>query len=824
MTDLRTAAALLGGEVSGGQILCPGPGHSKADRSLSVKFDPSDPDKIVVHSFCGDDWKACDQHVRELLGMKPWKPNGNGHAQPRQAEPDPWDWKPLVPCPDDAPVLSENDMAQRAPAGFVFTSCWPYRDAGGRLLGFVARYDSPEDKTFLPFTLCEAKGLRQWRTKGFPEPRPLYGLETLAARPDAPVLVVEGEKKCEPARSRFPDFTCVASSNGAQSAKKADWSPLAGRHVTVWPDADKPGAEYAANVAALVMQAGAESAFIVDTHGLPEGWDLADELPEGTTDADLARRLAEAKPPQAKETGTTKPSATTGDAEVDVDIMRLARLTVVEYERQRAAAAAKLGIRTSVLDKLVRAARTASEPPKEATKKDTAGSSVIFDELEPWPEPVTGAQLLDDLAAAIAAHVILPPGGADAVALWLAHAHAHDMAAISPILAITSPTPECGKTTLLSLLGKLTPRPLPTSNVTAAALFRAVDKWRPTLLVDEADTFLSASDDLRGCINSGHNRAAAYVLRCDGEDNEPRRFTTWAPKAIALIGKLPPTTASRAIHIPLRRMITTETVKPAREDRMDYLVPLNRRLARWVADNEAALRAADPDMPTTLTGRRADNWRALVAIADVAGGDWPARSRKAAEALTAKDANATRGIMLLSDIRDIFADKGVDKIFSKDLATTLGGMLDRPWPEWIKGKPITDRQIAALLEPFEIQPRNVRIGTEQSKGYKLEQFEDAFSRYLAASAPCNGQTTVPPSQSSIFNDLGVNLSVPPGIDGTDKMSAKPLKSNDWDGGTVEKPLHPPAAREEAQADAGDAQQPIQSGSDNSAAPTVRIIL
>ena len=165
-------------------------------------------------------------------------------------------------------------------------------------------------------------------------------------------------------------------------------------------------------------------------------------------------------------------------------------------------------------------------------------------------------------------HVVLPVGGADAAALWTLHAHAHDTAAISPILAITSPTPECGKTTLLTLLGALVPKPLAASNITAAPLFRAVEKWRPTLLIDEADTFLRDSDELRGIINSGHNRGAAFVIRSVGDDHEPRQFMTWAPKVIALIGKLPPTLASRAIHIEMRRLGPGETVEPVRADRL----------------------------------------------------------------------------------------------------------------------------------------------------------------------------------------------------------------------------------------------------------------
>lgn len=130
--------------------------------------------------------------------------------------------------------------------------------------------------------------------------------------------------------------------------------------------------------------------------------------------------------------------------------------------------------------------------------------------------------MLDQIAAAASRHLVLPAGAADAVALWILHAHAHDTAAISPILAFTSPTPECGKTTAPILLSALVPRPLPASNITAAAIFWGVEKWMPTLLIDEADTFLRDSDDLRGVLNSGHCRSGAFVIRTHGKDHEPR--------------------------------------------------------------------------------------------------------------------------------------------------------------------------------------------------------------------------------------------------------------------------------------------------------------
>ena len=104
---------------------------------------------------------------------------------------------------------------------------------------------------------------------------------------------------------------------------------------------------------------------------------------------------------------------------------------------------------------------------------------------------------------------MLPDGGAEIIALWAVFTHCHDLFDISPLVAVTSATPECGKTTLLRSLKAVAARAISASNITAAALFRAMEKWKPTLLVDEADTFIGDRDELRGVINSGHERSAA---------------------------------------------------------------------------------------------------------------------------------------------------------------------------------------------------------------------------------------------------------------------------------------------------------------------------
>ena len=123
--------------------------------------------------------------------------------------------------------------------------------------------------------------------------------------------------------------------------------------------------------------------------------------------------------------------------------------------------------------------------------------------------PGDGAELLDEIRDTSAKHVVLPDGGAEAIALWVLFAHCHDCFDVSPLLAFTSATPECGKSTVLTLIGVLVPRALSASNITPAAVFRTVEKWHPTLIIDEADTFIGDNDELRGILNCGHHRANA---------------------------------------------------------------------------------------------------------------------------------------------------------------------------------------------------------------------------------------------------------------------------------------------------------------------------
>jgi putative DNA primase/helicase len=379
---------------------------------------------------------------------------------------------------------------------------------------------------------------------------------------------------------------------------------------------------------------------------------------------------------------------------------------------------------------LVDAALGTAAPSDAATGQ---GTVLTLTDPRPWPDPVNGAKLLDEIARIFTRYVVLPEGGADAAALWVLHTYLIFVLYVSPILALTSPQKRCGKSTLLDVLRALVHRAVGASNISAAALFRVIEKLTPTLLIDEADTFLADHEELRGILNAGHTRSTAQVVRTVGDDHEPRIFGTFCPKAIAAIGVLPGTIEDRAIIVRMQRRAPGESIERLRRDHIDAELELLRRMVgRWAADNATVIGDADPDVSTMLNDRAADNWRPLLAIADAAGGDWPARARKAALLLSGEAADDSDvKVQLLSDLRDIFTERDADKLPSETLVEDLVKLETRPWAEWRRGgKPLTLNGLARLLKLFAIHPKTVRIGVQTPKGYDRSDFSDAWERYV----------------------------------------------------------------------------------------------
>jgi len=422
----------------------------------------------------------------------------------------------------------------------------------------------------------------------------------------------------------------------------------------------------------------------------------------------------------------------------DGRIAGLAVLGPVEYDKVRQQEAQTLGIRVSTLDGEVAKLRS------NGNDADIQGKALFLKDPEPWPDPVDGDALLVELVAFYGASLTLPPGAELVLPLWTLFAHAHDAFQVSPNLAFTSPVPGCGKSWSLVLLGAVTPRPLPSANVTTAAVYRTIEKYGgPTFLLDEADTYIKDRDELRGVLNSGWLRPQAYIVRCDGDDHEPRLFSTWGPKAIASIGKLPSTLSDRCLEIPMDKQTPAE--EKARQGRKASLEglrafePLRRKCWRWAQDHREALRKAPrPGMPPGIANRRADNCRPLLAIADAIGGEWTFLARGALLELFGIAGGHEQEIklQLLTDISVIFRTAGAEALPTKDLLAQLVEIEDSPWGEWGKsGKPLSAHGLAQLLKGFRIYHTKVRIGRETPWSYERKSFEEAFARYLSTPTP-----------------------------------------------------------------------------------------
>jgi hypothetical protein len=439
---------------------------------------------------------------------------------------------------------------------------------------------------------------------------------------------------------------------------------------------------------------------------------------------------------------TRYPAGGIGNDVDDEELIRhLAELPSIEYDRVRKTAAKRLGIRPSTLDALVANERSG--------KYDDLGLS----DIEPWSSPVDPAELLSDIANTVRRYIVCQAETADAVALWVAMTWLIDVVQVAPLAVIAAPEKRCGKSQLLTLIGKLSYRPLAASNITPAALFRTIETWHPTLLIDETDSFLKDNEELRGIINAGHTRDSAYVVRVVGEDLRPARFSVWGAKALAGIGHLADTLMDRAILLELRRKLPHERVERLRHADPGLFEELASKLARFADDYREQVRHARPELPESLNDRAQDNWEPLFAIADVAGGDWPARARQTALKLSGTEsAVMSTGTQLLADIREVFETRGVDRIATWRLVEELCADSERPWSTYNRGKPITSRQVAKFLGNYGIASTTIRAGSEVLRGYRRDAFEEAFARYLPADPPSGNVTTL---QGRKFKDFGV---------------------------------------------------------------------
>jgi hypothetical protein len=354
-------------------------------------------------------------------------------------------------------------------------------------------------------------------------------------------------------------------------------------------------------------------------------------------------------------------------------------------------------------------------------------------------------RLLDDTEAFFRRHVLVGNLEACTMTLWAAHTYVYDTARATPYLHFWSPDPGSGKTTALEVLEVVTRCGMTADDLTGAALFRLIDKRRPTLLFDEVDGVFAkkasdSAEDLRKVLNSGY-RKGKKVFRIGGHSHEIQEFDVYCPKALAGLRELPGTLAHRSIPIAMKPPRAGDTYEDFDPDEiLAESLKIRARFEVWAEEAWEAMKetARKPEKLPELDARRNQIWHILFRIADLAGGDWPQRSRLAAIELSAGDRRsdeASIGIRLLSDIRDVFEG---ERMTCQELADALNLLEGSGWGGWSDGAGIKTRELGWKLKPYMIVARVIRTeGGRTPRGYLREQFEDAWSRYL----PDSGQRT-----------------------------------------------------------------------------------
>ena len=321
-----------------------------------------------------------------------------------------------------------------------------------------------------------------------------------------------------------------------------------------------------------------------------------------------------------------------------------------------------------------------------------------------------------------------------AVTLWIAHTHAFAAAECSPRLAIQSAEKQSGKTRLLEVLDLIALNPRQVVNMSEAALFRAIEAAPLTILFDEVDAIFGPKardrEDLRAMLNAGY-RKSGKVDRCVGEHAKfkVQTFSVFCPVALAGIGQLPDTVQDRAIPIRLRRRRVDDPVEKLRLRLIEpEAAELRTDLTNVFQHAIETLGESKPEMPDGLPDRAQDVWEPLMAIADLAGDDWPAVARDAATWLTLdRNDDGSLTEKLLADIRTALA--GDDKIASDELCRRLAAIEESPWATW-HGKGIDPRGVARLLRHHDVKPSQVWMAGENVRGYRAADFQDLFDRYL----------------------------------------------------------------------------------------------
>jgi Protein of unknown function (DUF3631) len=377
---------------------------------------------------------------------------------------------------------------------------------------------------------------------------------------------------------------------------------------------------------------------------------------------------------------------------------------------------------------------------------------IAFEAVEPWPEKVSLTNSFTEMVELFRKWVFMTEPQAVAAVFWCATSYLAHLLEIQAYLAITAPTKQCGKTTLFTLISHFVRNVLVvSSNVSSAFAFRAIDKYQPTLMVDEAQAAFQRNQDLAEIYNAGHVRRTAFVGRVEkvGEELVEKRFSTFCPKVMALKGKIKDDSLQdRVIEIRLARTVKGDLDDDFWEvlnDQPEIFDPYRQRFVRAVTDSLDDFKDhRHPSLPEFANGRTKQNWRPLWILAELADGDW-CKKLQTAIAECEKEAQQELSFTdyLLKSLRrfcekyqkrpEVLAREPElrDLIATDDIVhykTGLNADKEAPWKA--KDGQLTAQKLGGELRAFKVRPHQKRIGEKTVRGYSHKALIKVFERYV----------------------------------------------------------------------------------------------
>jgi hypothetical protein len=363
---------------------------------------------------------------------------------------------------------------------------------------------------------------------------------------------------------------------------------------------------------------------------------------------------------------------------------------------------------------------------------------------EPWPEPVSTKELLDDVLAQLRRYVVIHDEAAATIyAVTVLFAWVHDeIATFSPNLVVQGADTEVAKSLLCRIHSMMAPRPCLLVKPTGPSIYRLIDHRHPTTYIDNADKLLAEDRDLADVVNSSWMRGFAIPRVVEGSVYQFDPFCFKVINGINVLRHLDDAARTRCIVTEMLPKLPHEKIthlKFAASD--ERFAVLRRKLMRWAKDNTVAIRDATPAMPEGFVNRLEENYALLFAIADLAGGAWSKKMRHAAVKLSSEFNIPSLGRWLLAIFFDLFCKHGVLNKRGRLLlvAATVEAVLPSYGDEWANykkpGHAINQWQIAELLQPFNIRPGVVHPINTSARGYDAEWFAIKFKHYLGKSLP-----------------------------------------------------------------------------------------